>query len=90
MANLEVLVARDYSKAGAYVAAVNRAQYGIQNYTDAPAIEEALFIMVKAYDLLGMNDLRDDADRVMRKNFPNSIYYTRGLEEAKKPWWRLW
>jgi outer membrane protein assembly factor BamD len=27
-----------------------------------------------------MNDLRDDAERIMRKNFPNSVYYTRGLE----------
>ena len=45
--------------------------------------------MVKAYDLMGMNDLRDDAERVMRKNFPNSVYYTRGLER-KEPWWKLW
>jgi outer membrane protein assembly factor BamD len=61
----------------------------VKNYPDAPATEEALFIMVKAYDLLGMNDLRDDSERVMRKNFPNSVYYTRGLER-KEPWWKLW
>jgi outer membrane protein assembly factor BamD len=54
-----------------------------------PANEEALFIMVKAYDLLGMNDLRDDAERVMRKNFPNSEYYVRGLDRST-PWWKLW
>jgi hypothetical protein len=42
----------------------------VKNYPDAPATEEALFIMVKAYDALGLNDLRDDAERVMRKNFP--------------------
>ena len=89
MASLEVHVAHYYVRRGAYVAAVNRAQYAIQNYPDAPAIEEALFIMVKAYDLMGMNDLRDDAERVMRKNFPNSVYYTRGLER-KEPWWKLW
>ena len=45
--------------------------------------------MVKAYDQLGMNDLRDDAERVMRKNFPNSVYYTGSLER-KEAWWRLW
>ena len=28
-----------------------------------------------AYDKLGMNDLRDDAERVMRKNFPDSKFY---------------
>ena len=90
LARLEVHVARYYMKRGAYVAAVNRAQYAVKAYPDVPATEEALFIMVKAYDLLGMNDLRDDAERVMRKNFPNSVYYTRGLDQAKGPWWKLW
>jgi len=51
--------------------------------------EEALFIMVKAYDLLGANDLRDDTERIMRKNFPKSEYYTRGLNRTE-PWWKLW
>ena len=77
LASHEVHVARYYMKRGAYVAAANRAQYAVQNYPQAPAIEEALFVMVKAYDALGMTDLRDDADRVMRKNFPNSPYFKR-------------
>lgn len=89
MAANEIHVARYYMKRGAYVAAANRAQSAIKNYPDAPAIEEALFIMVKAYDQMGMNDLRDDAERVMRKNFPNSVYYTRGLNR-QEPWWKLW
>lgn len=89
LASLEIHVARYYIKRGAYVAAANRAQYALKNYPDAPAIEEALFIMVKAYDLMGMEDLRDDAERVMRKNYPNSEYYARGIER-KEPWWQLW
>ena len=89
LASLEVHVARYYMKRNAYVAAVNRSQYALKNYSDAPATEEALFIMVKAYDLLGMNDLRDDIERVMRTNYPNSVYYTRGLER-KEAWWKLW
>ncbi len=90
LARLEVHVARYYMKRGAYLAAINRSQYALKNYPEAPATEEALFIMVKGYDLLGMNDLRDDAERIMRKNYPNSAYYSRGLAEAKTPWWRLW
>lgn len=89
MASNEVHVARYYVKRKAYVAAANRAQSAIKNYPDAPAIEEALFIMVKAYDEMGMIDLRDDAERVMRKNYPNSVYYTRGLNRVE-PWWKLW
>ncbi len=89
MAANEVHVARYYMKRKAYVAAANRAQIAIKNYPDAPAIEEALFVMVKAYDEMGMIDLRDDAERVMRKNYPNSVYYTRGLNRIE-PWWKLW
>ena len=89
LASLEVHVARYYMKRNAYVAAVNRAQFALKTYPDAPAIEEALFIMVKGYDLMGMDDLRDDSERIMRKNYPNSVYYTRGLER-KEPWWKLW
>ena len=79
----EVHVADYYMQRGAYVAAVNRAQIALKTYPDAPANEEALFIMVKAYDALGMNDLRDDTERVMRKNFPNSEYYKRGLRQDR-------
>lgn len=89
LAQLEVHVARYYMKRGAYLAAINRAQYAVKSYPAVPATEEALFIIVRAYDLLGMNDLRDDAERVMRHNFPNSVYYTRGLDRPE-PWWKLW
>ncbi|OJW50399.1 MAG: outer membrane protein assembly factor BamD [Candidatus Accumulibacter sp. 66-26] len=89
LASHEVHVARYYMKRGAQLAAINRAQYALKNYPDAPAIEEALFVMVKGYDQLGMNDLRDDAERVMRKNFPQSPYYVRGLDRPE-PWWKLW
>ncbi|WP_265942975.1 outer membrane protein assembly factor BamD [Dechloromonas sp. A34] len=89
LASMEVHVGRYYIKRGAYIAAANRAQFAITTYPRAPAIEEAMFILITAYDKLGMNDLRDDADRVMRKNFPNSRYYKDGLER-KVAWWKLW
>jgi outer membrane protein assembly factor BamD len=89
LASHEVHVARYYMKRGGYVAAANRAQYAMLNYSQAPAVEEALFVMVKAYDAMGMTDLRDDADRVMHKNFPNSGYF-KGTSGKKDPWWMLW
>ncbi|HVJ24410.1 MAG TPA: outer membrane protein assembly factor BamD [Burkholderiales bacterium] len=92
LASYEVHVARYYMKRGAYLAAANRAQYAITNYTQAPALEEAVFMLVLAYDRLGMTDLRDAADRVMRNNFPDSRYLKPGGERLAKdvPWWRLW
>jgi len=68
----EVHVARWYIRRGAYVAAVNRAQFALKNYPEAPAQEEALLIMIRAYDALGMKDLADDTERILRKNFPDS------------------
>ena len=90
LASHEVHVARYYMKRGAYLAAANRAQYAIQHYAQAPALEEAVFVLVLAYDRLGMNDLRDAADRVMRTNFPDSKYLKAGGLRKDAPWWRLW
>src|ERR1700741_573875 len=92
LASHEVHVARYYMKRGAYLAAANRAQYAIRNYPQAPALEEAVFLLVLAYDRLGMNALRDGADRVMRTNSPDSRYLRPGGERLAKdvPWWRLW
>ncbi|HEY8068148.1 MAG TPA: outer membrane protein assembly factor BamD [Burkholderiales bacterium] len=90
LAGYEVHVARYYMKRGAYVAAANRAQFAVKTYPQAPALEEAVFIMVKAYDALGMADLRDSADRVMRTNFPQSRYLTGKGADRSAPWWKLW
>src|SRR4029079_12570079 len=49
LAQYEVHVARYYMKRGAFVAAANRAQFAVRTYPQAPATEEAVFIMVKAY-----------------------------------------
>ena len=88
LASHEVHVARYYMKRGAYVAAANRAQYALKTYPQAPANEEGLLILVNAYDKLGMKDLRNDAERVMKTNFPTSKYLTgKGLD---KPWWTFW
>ncbi len=82
----EVHVARYYMKRGAFIAAANRAQYALQNYPQTPALEEALLIMVRAYDALGMPDLRNDAERIMRRNFPDSDYL-KNADGRQEPWW---
>jgi outer membrane protein assembly factor BamD len=86
----EVHVARYYMKRSAYVAAANRAQHAVKTYPDAPAIEEALYIMVKAYEQMGMKDLRDDSERVLVKNFPKSPWLRDGYVPGGKSWWQLW
>jgi len=80
----EVHVARYYMKRGAYVAAANRAQYALKNYPEAPAQEEALLIMVQAYDALDMPELRNDAERILRRNFTNSAHSKSDLSELRR------
>lgn len=72
LAEGEVSVARYYLRRGAYVAAANRAQQAVKEYRQSPAVEEALAIMVKSYTKLGLTDLADDAQRVLKQSFPNS------------------
>ena len=85
----EVHVAKYYLKREAYVAAANRAKSVVTNYPETPAIEEALAIMVVAYDRLGIEDLRDDALRVLQLNYPNSKY-AKGVDLSGKSWWKFW
>jgi outer membrane protein assembly factor BamD len=90
LASYEVHVARYYMRRGAYLAAANRAQYAIKTYQTAPAVEEAVFVLAKAYDALGMEALRDDTTRVMRTNFPNSRFLSGKEIRPDVPWWRIW
>jgi outer membrane protein assembly factor BamD len=90
LASYEVHVARYYFRRGAYVAAANRAQQTVQDFQQSPSAEEALFIMAQSYDRLGLTDLRDDAQRVLRQNFPQSTLQTVGGYAKPRSWWQLW
>jgi outer membrane protein assembly factor BamD len=90
LAAYEVHVARYYYNRGAYVAAINRAQSAITDYQDVPAIEEALFILMRSYEQLGMPQLAADARRVLEKTYPQSEYVTSGSKSSKQPWWKFW
>lgn len=90
LAQYEVHVARYYYQRGAYLAAVNRAQSALADYREVPALEEALYIMVKSYAALGMSQLEADSRRVMEANYPNSRYFTHGFKRDDDPWWKIW
>jgi len=79
-------VARYYYERGAYIAAANRAQTVITDFEGAPASEEALVIMSASYDKLGMTDLKNDAQRVLKTNYPDSTMDEKTLL-TDKSWW---
>jgi len=91
LAEADVLVARYYFQRGAYLASANRAQLVIRDYDRAPAVEEALYILVQSYQALGMNDLSSDAMRVFKLNFPDSQIFKTGVRVQKeRRWWQFW
>ena len=89
MSQYEVHVANYYYRRGAYLAALNRAQSAVTQFSQAPAREEALFIMIRCYDKLGMFDLRDDTQRIFTKNYPDSRFLG-GKGSGDAPWWKFW
>jgi outer membrane protein assembly factor BamD len=86
----EIFVARYYMKRKAYVAAVNRAKHVIEYYPQTKKVEEALVIMVSAYDLMKLQDLRDDTLRILEKNYPESAFLNPNAPKEKRQWWKFW
>ena len=91
LAEADVIVARFYYQRGAYLASANRAQLVIRDYDRAPAVEEALYILYKSYQKLGMVDLSNDTARVFKLNFPDSPMLETGQRVIKeRKWWQFW
>jgi outer membrane protein assembly factor BamD len=86
LAEYEVRVAAYYLRRGAYVAAVNRAKEALTEFPQTASIPQALEIMVQGYDKLGLDNLRDDAQRILDLNFPDRHF----SGAPKKPWWHWW
>ena len=91
LAEADVIVARFYYQRGAYLASANRAQLVIRDYDRAPAVEEALYILTKSYEKLGMVQLSNDTARVFKLNFPDSQMMVTGQRVKKeRQWWQFW
>lgn len=88
LADYEVHVASYYLKRGAYVAAAQRAKGAIEQYDGAPAIRQALAIMIEAYDRLDLKELAQQSRQVYGTNFEGEVRTARA--ESKKPWWKVW
>jgi len=85
LADYEIHVARYYLRRGAWVAAVDRSRYVLENYDGAPATRDALEIMIASYRKLDMPDLAADTSKVLALNFP-----AEAARLGRKHWWQLW
>jgi outer membrane protein assembly factor BamD len=87
LASYEVHVAEFYLKRGAYIGAINRAKFTIENYDGSPQVRDALQIMARSYRRLGMEDLAKDTERVLHENYASADEIGAG---KKKSWWQIW
>ena len=84
LAKHEVYVADFYMKRKAYIAAIGRAKYVIEHMPKTPQIPQALSILVKAYNLLGYEELSKKNLEILKLNYPN--FNSQELLKAKRSW----
>ena len=84
LADFELHVALYYMRRGAFVGALARAKFCVENYDGAPAVRGSLKVIVDAYRQLGMTDLAANAEKVYADNYPGN---TKDIQE-KKSWFR--
>lgn len=71
LARHEIMVANYYLRRGAYLAAVNRGRFVVENFQRTPAVADGLAIMAQGYIFLGMKDLAQESITVLATNYPN-------------------
>ncbi|MGH1471396.1 MAG: outer membrane protein assembly factor BamD [Cellvibrionaceae bacterium] len=70
LARYQIHVANYYFKRGAYIAAVGRGRYVLENFQQTPAVPDALAVLIQGYRLLEMEDLMNDSLMILKKNYP--------------------
>jgi outer membrane protein assembly factor BamD len=71
LARYEINNANYYFSRGAYIAAINRGRYVVENYPQTPAVADALAVMTQGYMQIGKDELAQDSLAVLRLNYPD-------------------
>lgn len=70
LAEYEMKIADFYVRRKAYIAAANRAKHVLEHYQGATSVPLALKTMIQSYRKLGLDDLANDAYRILKQNYP--------------------
>ena len=76
LAAYEIHVSNYYLERRAYIAALRRAQYVVENFQESPAVADGVAIMAECYLRLGLNDLADTSLALLRSNYPEHVSLT--------------
>jgi len=72
LAAYEIHVAEFYIERQAFLSALNRARYVVENYQGTPVVPRAVEIISEMYLRMGLNDLADTSIAILRQNYPDS------------------
>jgi len=84
LAKHEIYIAEFYMDRKAYIAAIGRARFVIEHMPDTPQIPEALSILVRAYDYLEYEDLKNKNLTILQTNYPE--FNTKEIINKKRSW----
>lgn len=71
LAAYEIHVANYYLERRAYIAALRRGQYVVENFQGTPPVADGVAVMVEAYLRLGLNEMADASLELLRENYPD-------------------
>ena len=71
LAAYEIHVAEYYLDRRAFIAALRRGQYVVENFQGTPSVPDGVAIMIESYLRLGLNDLADTSLAILRENYPD-------------------
>ena len=84
LAKHEIYIAEFYMDRKAYIAAIGRARFVIEHMPDTPQVPEALSILVRAYDYLKYEDLKNKNLTILQTNYPE--FNTKEIINKKRSW----
>lgn len=68
IARHEMLVASFYMKQGAWISAIHRAERVLREFQGTPAETDALMVLERGYEQLGLDDLAETPRRILAEN----------------------
>jgi outer membrane protein assembly factor BamD len=71
LARHEIHVANYYFKRRAFVSALRRGQYVVENFPKTPAVADGLAVMIQAYKSMGLDEQADSSLEILKLNFPD-------------------
>lgn len=89
MAIYELSVANFYAERNAHIGAIKRAEYIVQNFDQAPAVIDALKLMAKSYDKIGLKNKAQETRNLLETNYRDISGVQKVSKRKKRAWLRL-